>query len=140
MNIKPFLCAAFAALLLGSCDNGVIAGPNTATITATITPWRNAYDSVLIDVRVGGFRGPLREVNADPLYDPDQSQIFIDDLPLGDWVFAAVYYKTNRDTQGNITGTSHRVAVAQGSVEAVYDSDCDCRYLEGDNVDLRLAD
>lgn len=134
MNTKILLGAALAATVLVSCDNGAIYGPNTATIAATITPWRGMYDSVVIDVRSGSFRGPLRESNHDPMYDPDQSLIYIDDLPRGDWVFAAVYYKTNRDGT-----TSHRVAVAQGSVDAVYDQECDCRYLEGGDVNLSLA-
>ncbi len=140
MNKKSILVAASAALLLASCDNGAIYGDNTATIAATITPWSGLYDSVVIDVRRGSFRGPLRETNRKPKDDPDQSLIYIGGLPQGDWVFAAVYYKTLRDAQGRITGTAHRVAVAQGSVEAVYHEDCDCRYLEGDDVDLRLDD
>lgn len=143
MNTKPVLAAAFAALLLSSCDNGQIYGLNTATVAATITPWRGLYDSVVIDVRSGSFRGPLRESNHDPMHDPDQSLIYIDDLPRGDWVFAAVYYKTYWKKTGATdsvpAGTAHRVAVAQGSVEAVYYQDCDCRKLAGDDINLSLS-
>lgn len=135
MNTKHLLGGLATAILLASCDNSPIYGSNTATVAASVTPWGGVYDSMVIDVRRGGFRGPLRETNRDPMADPDQSLIYIDDLPQGDWVFAAVYYKTNKDGS-----TSHRVAVAQGTVEAVYHQDCDCRELEGDDVDLRLAD
>lgn len=141
MSKKHLFVAASAALLLASCDNGVIYGPVTATVTATITPWGGKiFDSVVIDVRHGSFRGPLRETSRRPIDDEYQTLIDIDGLPQGDWVFAAVYYKTLRDAKGAITGTAHRVAVAQGSVESVYHDDCDCRYLEGDQVDLRLDD
>lgn len=136
MNTKTLLFAALAAGFLASCDTGTIYGPNTATITATITPPKSImYDSVVIDVRSGSFRGPLYETNRDSKANPFQSIVYIDGLAKGDWVLAAVYYKTNSDGS-----TNHRVAVAQGSVTVQYDQECDCRYLEGDDVNLELAD
>lgn len=145
MNTKFLLGAALAAAItFSSCDNGLIYGPNTVTIGATITPWASRFDSVVIDVRQGGFRGPLYEANHDPMHNPFQTLIYVDNIPQGDWALAAVYYKTywkkTSATDSVITGTGHRVAVAMGSVKAVYDQECDCRYLEGDDVDLRLAD
>lgn len=137
MNTKHFLSAALAVGILASCDNGAIYGPNTATITASITPRSIIWDRVVIDVRAGSFRGPLLKTVDDPMDDKFkfQSIIYINDIPKGDWVFAAVYYKTNPDGS-----TAHRVAVAQGSVTVEYDAECDCRYLKGDEVNLELAD
>lgn len=127
--------------LLSSCDNGVISGPTVADISARVSAWRGRVDSLVIDVRVNSFRGPLRETVK--VLDPDQSQITIESLPVGDWVFAAVYYKSDVDTTTTprkVKATHHRVAVAQGSVTVSYDSDCSCNIVKGDNVDLRLAD
>lgn len=138
MKTTTLSAGLLALALVTSCDNGVISGPTTADIIARVTPWRGQFDSVIVDIRVGSFRGPLRE--SWKLTDPDQSQFAMEDLPVGEWVLAAVYFKTHKDTTvipHRIT-TAHRVSVAQGTVAVVYDGECQCNFVEGDNVDLRL--
>ncbi|MCB9497612.1 MAG: hypothetical protein H6686_12065 [Fibrobacteria bacterium] len=140
MNTKLLSASLLALGLLASCDNGVISGPTYADISARVTPWRGVFDSMGIDVRVGSFRGALRESYMSR--DPDQVQLNIPDLPVGEWTMVAVYYKTYWDTTvtpHRIKGTGHRAAVAQGEVTVSYDPDCDCSVVKGDNVDLRLA-
>lgn len=155
MNTKLLLGSVLTtAVLLASCDNGIISGPTYADVTARVTPFRGRFDSVGFDVRVGSFRGPLRAsyINSpayeknrtDYLYwDPDQIQFNIPDLPVGEWTIAAIYYRTIRegnDPKGRVLGTAHRVAVDQAEVSVVYDPDCDCNVVQGDDVDLRLLD
>jgi hypothetical protein len=155
MNTKLLLGSLLSAVvLLASCDNGIISGPTYADVTARVTPFRGRFDSVGFDVRVGSFRGPIRAsyINSpayeknrtDYLYwDPDQIQFNIPDLPVGEWTIAAIYYKTNWKITGGDTvkvGTAHRVAVDQAEVSVVYDPDCDCNVVQGDDVDLRLLD
>ena len=148
MNTKLFLGSLLAAtVLLASCDNGIISGPTYADVTARVTPFRGRFDSVGFDVRVGSFRGELRAsyINSpkNSFYDPDQIQFNIPDLPVGEWTIAAVYYKTNWKINGTDTvkvGTAHRVAVDQAEISVVYDPDCDCNVVQGDDVDLRLLD
>ncbi len=148
MNTKLLSGLGLAAVaLFASCDNGIISGPTYADVTARVTPFRGRFDSVGFDVRVGSFRGELRAsyINspAHDFYDPDQIQFNIPDLPVGEWTIAAIYYKTIWKVTGSDTvkvGTAHRVAVDQAEISVVYDPDCDCNVVQGDDVDLRLLD
>ena len=141
MKIHTLSAGLLSIALLGSCDNGVISGPTTASIIARVTPWDPGYDSVIIDVRKGSFRGRLRTPSY-KLMDRDESQYTIPDLPVGDWALVAVYFKTNWDTTVTphaVKSTAHRAAVAQGSITVSYDANCSCNYVHGDDVDLRLV-
>jgi len=75
------------------------------------------------------------------LYDHDQMQ-HSTGLPKGEWVLVATYFKTLKDPKDDakILGTAHRFAVAQATVDVVYDAECECRVLEGDFANLTLKD
>lgn len=146
MNKKLLLAGVAALGLLSSCDNGVISGDSYAEVTFHITPWGGVYDSVWVDIRKGSYRGPLRATlkSSDPwkestLWDPDQMQ-HSTGLPMGEWVLVATYFKSIKDPNdtAKVIGTAHRFAVAQASVDVVYDSECECRVLEGDFANLVL--
>lgn len=148
MNKNLLLAGALSLGLLSSCDNGVISGDPYAEVVFQITPWGGVYDSVWVDVRKGSYRGPLRTTlkssdswDYTTLRDPDQMQ-HSTGLPMGNWVFVASYFRTLRDPAdpSKILGTAHRFAVAQATVAAVYDNDCECRVLEGDFANLTLKD
>ncbi len=148
MNKKLLLAGAAALGLLASCDNGVISGPSYAEVTFHITPWGGVYDSVWVDIRKGSYRGPLRATlkstdspRYSTLWDEDQMQ-HSTGLPMGEWVLVATYFKSIKDPKDDSTvlGTAHRFAVAQATVDVVYDNDCDCRVLEGDFANLTLKD
>lgn len=148
MNKKLLLAGALSLGLLSSCDNGVISGDAYAEVVFQITPWGGVYDSVWVDVRKGSYRGPLRATlkssdgpRYNSMWDPDQMQ-HSTGLPMGEWVLVASYFRTIYDPNdtSKIIGTAHRFAVAQADVDAVYDSQCDCRVLEGDFANLILKD
>jgi hypothetical protein len=149
MNKKLLLAGACALGLLASCDNGVISGDSYAEVTFHITPWGGVYDSVWVDIRKGSYRGPLRATLKstdtsdyyNTLFDPDQMQ-HSTGLPKGEWVLVATYFKTIKDAKdtSKVLGTAHRFAVAQATVDVVYDSECECRVLEGDFANLVLKD
>lgn len=148
MNKTILLAGALSLGLLSSCDNGVISGDPYAEVVFHITPWGGVYDSVWVDIRKGSYRGPLRTTlkSSDPwkyttLRDRDQMQ-HSTALPMGEWVLVATYFRTLKDPNdtSKVLGTAHRFSVAQATVDAVYDNDCDCRVLEGDFANLVLKD